>query len=97
MLKIRKCGLRLLSQGYHYDENGKKFIRVYGIGLDCIKIQVMIQPHKEMHIKAINASFPYTITDNWVEIIAHYWEMYDEDWLSVNDYIDRRCKEIWFV
>jgi hypothetical protein len=50
-----------------------------------------------MHIKAINASFPYIITDNWVEIIAHYWEMYDEDWLSVNDYIDRRCKEIWFV
>lgn len=96
MLRISNSKLMLTSQGYHFDEHGKKFVRVF-TSLNFIKIQVKIQPHKEMHIKAINASFPYTITDNWVEIIAHYWEMYDEDWLSVNDYIDRRCKEIWFV
>jgi hypothetical protein len=96
MLRIRKCGFRLLSQGYHYDENGKKFIRVYGIGLDYIKIQVKIQPHKEMHIKSRSVIFPYVITDNWVEIMINCTE-----WIGyahgIEDYIDKRCKEIWFV
>jgi hypothetical protein len=52
-----------------------------------------------MHIKAISTDFPYTITDNWVEIRFPYQEIPKEGnpWLWVENYIDQRCKEVWFV
>lgn len=101
MLRIRRYGFRLLSQGYHYDKNGKKFIRVFGNGLDYIKIQVKIQPHKEMHILSASVNFPYFITDNWVEITVPYADIPIwpgiSGWNAVEEYIDIRCREIWFV
>lgn len=98
MLRISDSEMRLTSQGYHFDENGKKFVRIW-TSLDFIKIQVKIQAHKEMHIKSINASFPYRITDNWIEITFPYLEIppCNNAWMSVENYIDMRCKEIWFV
>ena len=100
MLRISNSEMKLTSQGYHFDENGKKFVRVW-TSLNFIKIQVKIQHHKEMHIKSINANFPYNITDNWVEITFPYiaiamWPGIS-DWNTIENYIDNRCKEIWFV
>lgn len=97
MLRIRASELKLTSQGYHFDENGKKFIRIF-TSLNFVKIQIKIQPHKTMHIKSINVDFPYTITDNWVEILFPYEEVkrYGNRWLDVENYIDERCKEVWF-
>ena len=88
----------LTSQGYHFDDHGKKFVRVF-TSLNFIKIQVRIQPHKEMHIKSISVDFPYTITDNWVEITVAYNDIprVGNPWVDIENYIDRRCKEIWFV
>lgn len=126
MLNISDSKLMLTSQGYHFDEHGKKFVRIF-TSLNFVKIQVKIQPHKEMHIKSIDVDFPYIITDNWVEIKFPYQEMFDRkknclkkyireysdvfglsatldqffkdnvSWTWVNDYIDDRLKEIWFV
>lgn len=126
MLRISGSKLMLTSKGYHFDEHGKKFVRVF-TSLNFIKIQIKIQAHKEMHIKAISAKFPYVITDNWVEITFSYQEMFDckngclkkyireysdvfglsatldqffkdnVSWTYVDNYIDERCKEIWFV
>lgn len=90
----------LTSQGYHFDDHGKKFVRIF-TSLNYIKIQVKIQPHKEMHIKSINVNFPYTITDNWVEIEIAYQDIASwpgiNSWNVVEEYIDRRLHEIWFV
>ena len=95
MLRISNKGMMLISQGYHFDENGKKFVRVFG-GLGFIKIQIKIQKHKEMHILSANVDFPYNITDDWVEITTGWCEVYrDTNWIE--DYIDKRCNEIWFV
>lgn len=100
MLRISNSELKLTSQGYHFDDHGKKFVRVW-TSLNFIKIQVKIQPHKEMHIDSIDASFPYTITDNWVEITFSYLDI--PSWpgisprMGVEHYIDERCREIWFV
>ena len=98
MLRIKDSELKLTSQGYHFDENGRKFVRIW-TSLNFIKIQVKIQPHKEMHIKSISTNFPYSITNNWVEIIVAYTEIdaIGNEWLYVENYIDKRCKEIWFV
>lgn len=95
MLRIKYSELKLTTQGYHFDENGKKFVRVF-TSLDTIKVQVKIQHHKEMHILSKNVTFPYIITDNWVEmyITPGEWVGYAND---VVDYINERCKEIWFV
>lgn len=81
-----------MTQGYHFDNNGKKFVRVWA-SFSYIKIQVKIQPHKEMHIKSRNVYFPYVITENWVEMTID-WSLIDGYFM---DYIDMRCKEIWFV
>ena len=89
MLRIKKSEMKLVSQGYHFDENGKKFVRVF-TSLCFVKIQIKIQAHKEMHIKAISADFPYVINDNWVE-------MEFPQVPYIKDYIDERCKEVWFV
>ena len=89
MLRISNSQLRLVSQGYHFDEHGKKFVRIF-ISLQLIKIQVKIQPHKEMHIKSVSVDFPYNITDNWVEFVFYPGN-------DIMDYIDNRLKEIWFV
>lgn len=98
MLRVSSSGLKLTSQGYHFDENGKKFVRIF-TSLNFIKIQIKIQRHKEMHIKSISTDFPYTITDNWVEMIFPYQdiEQCDNAWMTVDDYIDKRCEEVWFV
>ena len=100
MLRITNAELKLVSHGYHFDENGKKYVRVYS-SLDFIMIKVKIQKHKEMHIQSISASFPYRITDNWVEISFSYLDIPSwpgiNPWMSVENYIDNRCKEIWFV
>ena len=92
MLRLKKSELKLATQGYHFDSNGRKFIRIW-TSFSCIKIQVKIEPNKEMHIASRTANFPYFITDNWVEMVF--------DWSEINeyfmDYIDARCKEIWFV
>lgn len=92
MLRISNLGFRLVSQGYHCNERGKKFVQIF-TSLHELKIRVKIQPHKEMHIRAISADFPYTITDNWVEIVVDYQDIPTD----VNTYVDCRCNEIWFV
>ena len=91
MLRISNPGMRLVSQGYHFDNNGKKYIRVF-MSLHLIKIQIKIQRHREMHIKSIRANFPYNITDNWVEITHCY-----PDDCDIITYINKRCEEVWFV
>lgn len=96
MLRISSSELKLTSQGYHFDENGKKFVRIW-TSLNFIKVQVKIQPHKEMHILAINKAFPYIITDNWVEMTFPYQEVNGYGWNAVESYIDERCRKIWFV
>lgn len=98
MLRISNPELKLVSKGYHFDEHGKKFVRVFA-SLNFIKIQIKIQAHKEMHIRSMSVDFPYTITDNWVEISHPYIEIpqVGNPWLWVEDYIDKRCNEIWFV
>ena len=84
MLRISDSEMRLTSQGYHFDENGKKFVRIW-TSLNFVKLQVKIQAHKEMHIKSINASFPYRITDNWIENTFPYLEIppCNNAWMSV--------------
>lgn len=98
MLRINNSRLTLTSQGYHFDEHGKKFVRIF-TSLNFIKIQVKIQPHKEMHIKSISVDFPYTITDNWVEITVAYYDIprVGNPWMDIENYIDKRLHEIWFV
>jgi len=98
MLRITNAELKLVSHGYHFDENGKKYVRVYS-SLDFIMIKVKIQKHKEMHIQSISADFPYRITDNWVEITVAYHDIprTGNPWMAIENYIDSRCKEIWFV
>lgn len=95
MLRISDLGFKLVSQGYHCDEHGKKFVRVFA-SLRNLKILIKIQQHKEMHINAISADFPYVITDNWVEIVVDYQDI-SKDWLGIETYVNARCKEIWFV
>lgn len=97
MLSIKASELKLTSQGYHFDEHGKKFIRIF-TSLSFVKIQIKIQPHKTMHIKSISADFPYNITDYWVEITFPYQKIKKiaNPWFSVDAYIDERCKEVWF-
>lgn len=98
MLRISNSELKLVSHGYHFDENGKKYVRIYS-SLDFIMIKIKIQKHKEMHIQSISVDFPYSITDNWVEITVAYNEIphVGNKWLWVENYLDERCKEIWFV
>ena len=97
MLRIKASELKLTSQGYHFDKHGKKFVRIF-TSLNFVKIQIKIQPNKTMHIKSISANFPYTITDNWVEITFPYQEIKktENPWFDVDAYIDERCKEVWF-
>ena len=98
MLRITNVELKLVSHGYHFDENGKKYVRVYS-SLDFVMIKVKIQKHKEMHIQSISTSFPYRITDNWVEITVAYHDIprVGNPWMAIENYINSRCKEIWFV
>lgn len=98
MLRISDSELKLTSQGYHFDDHGKKFVRIF-TSLSFVKVQIKIQPHKELHIKSISASFPYKITDNWVEITVAYNEIphVGNKWLWAENYLDERCKEVWFV
>ena len=54
-----------------------------------------------MHIKSADVNFPYTITDNWVEIIFAYQDITSIPRINypnvVETYIDNRLREIWFV
>lgn len=95
MLRVSDSELKLTSQGYHFDDHGKKFVRIF-TSLNFIKVQIKIQAHKEMHIKAIRADFQYKITDNWVEMLIPYTDI-PHAWRFVESYIDERCKEVWFV
>lgn len=95
MLKVSNLGFRLVSQGYHFNERGKKFIRIFA-SLRELKIQIKIEPHKEMHINAISVDFPYTITKNWVEITVDYQDV-PKDWVGIETYVNHRCDEVWFV
>lgn len=98
MLRIKGVELKMVSQGYHFDENGRKFIRIF-TSLNFVKVQIKIIPKKTMHIKSISPNFPYTITDDWVEIMFSYNEIphAGNEWLWVENYIDERCKEVWFT
>ena len=95
MLRVSNLGYKLVSQGYHFDRHGRKFIQVWS-SLYNLKIKIKIEQHKEMHIRAIDASFPYNINDYWVEIIVDYQDI-DKDFLGIETYINTRCKEVWFV
>ena len=95
MLRISRLGFRLVSQGYHFNERGKKFIRVFA-SLCELKIQIKIEPHKEMHIRSISVDFPYIITNNWVEITVDYQDI-PKDYVGIETYVNDRCNEIWFV
>lgn len=100
MLRISKSKLIKVSQGYHFDKNGKKFVRIFA-SLTRIELQVKIPKHKEMHIKSISVDFPYTITDNWVKITFEYQDITSIPTINypgvIENYIDRRLREIWFV
>ena len=98
MIRISNSELKLTSQGYHFDENGRKFIRIF-TSLNFVKIQIKIQKKKEMHIKSISTNFPYRITGDWVEIIFPYQMVQgsEKDPFAFENYIDERCKEVWFV
>lgn len=100
MLRVSKSEMRLASQGYHFDDHGRKFVRIF-TSLNFIKLQVKIPRHKEMHIKSISVDFPYVITDNWVEITFAYQDITSIPRINysgvVESYIDRRLHEIWFV
>lgn len=98
MIRVSNSELKLTSQGYHFDENGKKFIRIF-TSLNFVKIQIKIQKKKEMHIKAISTDFPYRITEDWVEITFPYQMVQgsEKNPFAVENYIDNRCKEVWFV
>lgn len=98
MLRITNPELTLVSHGYHFDENGKKYVRVYS-SLNFIMIKIKIQKHKEMHIQSISVDFPYRITDNWVEITVAYHDIprAGNPWMCIENYIDSRCKEVWFI
>lgn len=95
MLRVKDVELKMVSQGYHFDENGRKFIRIF-TSLNFVKVQIKIIPKKTMHIKSISPNFPYTITDNWVEIIFQYSDISNTPF-AVESYIDERCKEVWFT
>lgn len=95
MLKISNLGYKLVSQGYYFDSRGRKFIQVWS-SLYNLKIKIKIEQHKEMHILAIDTSFPYNINDNWVEIVIDYQDI-DKDFLGIETYVNTRCKEVWFV
>lgn len=86
MLRVSRPELRLTSKGYHFDENGRKFVRIF-TALDFVKIQVKIQPHKTMHVLVTTPYFPYTFTDNWIEIVMSCCD---------TNRIDEELKKIWF-
>ena len=98
MLRITNAELRLVSHGYHFDEHGRKYVRVYS-SLDFIMIKMKIQKNKEMHIKSVSVDFPYKISDNWVEIVVSYNDIpkVGNPWMCIENYIDSRCNEIWFI
>lgn len=91
--------MKLVSKGYHFDKHRQKFVRVFS-NLTTVKVQVKIQKGKTMHIDAISVHFPYTITDNWVEIVFDYQDITSIPQINysgvVENYIDRRLTEIWF-
>lgn len=95
MLRIKDVELKMVSQGYHFDENGRKFIRIF-TSLNFVKVQIKIIPKKTMHIRSISPDFPYNITDNWVEITFQYSDVPNTPF-AVESYIDKRCKEVWFT
>jgi len=98
MLRISDSELRFVSHGYHFDDHGRKYIRVYA-SLYFVEIHVRIPKHKEMHIRAITPDFPYKIWDNWVVINVARLDIPNigNPWTYIENYIDNRLKEVWFV
>lgn len=88
MLRVSNSEMRLTSKGYHFDDHGKKFVRIF-TSLNFIKLQVKIPRHKEMHIKSISVDFPYVINDNWVEINFPYQEIFNYK----KDYLEKYIRE----
>jgi hypothetical protein len=95
MLRIKDVELKMVSQGYHFDENGRKFVRIFA-SLNFCKVQIKIIPKKTMHIKSISPDFPYTITDNWVEITFNQLDAV-KNAPTIEEYINKRCTEVWFT
>lgn len=76
MLRISNTTeLSLVSQGYHFDDNGKKFVRIF-TSLNVVRVQVKIPNHKELHIKSINTKFPYRFVGSFVEFEFAYQDIF---------------------
>lgn len=86
----------MVSQGYHFDNNGRKFIRVFA-SLNAIIVRIKIPKKKVMHIKSISPDFPYTIMNDWVEIVIRHGEVPGCNYRATENYIDKRCEEVWFT
>ncbi len=95
MLRVSK-EVHLISQGYHFDNNGRKFVRIFA-SLNAIIVRIKIPKKKVMHIKSISPDFPYTITNDWVEIIIRHGEIPSCNYCATENYIDARCEEVWFT
>lgn len=95
MLRISHSDFRLTSQGYHFDERGcKKFIRIF-TSLNFIKVQVKLQPHKDLHvIWRPGISF----TPNWMEITFPHVEICSDGnpWMYTENHINDILNNIWF-
>lgn len=95
MLRISKS-VHLISQGYHFDNNGRKFVRIFAT-LNAIIVRIKIPKKKTMHIKSISPDFPYKFVNDWVEIIIRHNEVPSRNYDATEDYINRRCEEVWFT
>lgn len=94
---------KLISEGYQFDnyddmfaeedENRRKYVQIWAT-LDFLIIKIKIPPHKEVHIKSIDTSFPYLIDDNWVSMQVFH---FDVPYKKILEYIEKRCREVWFV
>ena len=107
MLKL-SAYVKMISEGYQFDdyddmfaeenENRRKYVQILAT-LDFLIIKIKIPPHKEMHIKSINDSFPYIISENedgskWVTIQEFHFNV---PYKEILEYIEKRCREVWFV
>lgn len=95
MLRISNSELKLTSHGYHFDDRGRKYVRIF-TSLNFIKIQVKLQPHKDLHVIWMSG---ISFTNSWLEITFPYQnvEKCSVSWMAVENYIDGVLNNIWFV
>ena len=86
MLRITRSELKLTSHGYHFDDRGRKYVRIF-TSLDVVKVQVKLQPHKDLHVIWMPG---ISFTDYWLEITFPYQS-------DIRGYIDQVLNKIWFV